>query len=155
MEAESNANVGKELRALADSRVVKQCFQSMRDVIRSERVDTAMSCPSQLKCANIWLQASFGELMESVWADFPDQKIGYDKKIQNGQVLPFLNKYLQVSKRPRYQSFFIDANNFMADDAVDKAFRGLKINRFVCRAMRRENRKRYKGLYFRALKQTV
>jgi hypothetical protein len=31
-----------------------------------------------LRCCEVWLRGSFGELMENVWAEFPKQKLDFN-----------------------------------------------------------------------------
>jgi hypothetical protein len=51
--------------------VFKKAFRALREITMEEKIEFAMSYPMQLKCANLWLQKSFGTLMKSVWSDFP------------------------------------------------------------------------------------
>lgn len=41
----------------------------------------------------------------------------------------FMPNYLKVSRRKKYFKFYVEANNFMAQDYTELCFRALRINR--------------------------
>lgn len=53
-----------------------------------------------LKCCEIMLRASFGSLMDTVWQEFPKQKISVNHT--SGHQHHLLN-YLGLSRNPRYR----------------------------------------------------
>lgn len=109
-----------------------------------------MSHPMQLKCSLFWLELSFGPMMAAVWEDFPDNKVVYLPQIQNGRIEVLLPNFLAVSRNKRRQSFYFQANNFMAQDVLRAAFRGLKRNRRQMKKFRS-----YRGQRLEQIKFTI
>ena len=60
-----------------------------------------------LFAAKLWLEKSFGLMMEKVWREFPAQKIEIDST--TGQYLPLAN-YLMLSKQQKHHQHFFKAN---------------------------------------------
>ena len=76
----------------------------------------------QLICATAMIKNSFDEMMQQVWEEFPNQKIGRIAEVANGRVDLVLPNYLKVSKSEKYSKFFIKVNQYMLEDIKAKAF---------------------------------
>lgn len=133
---------GQVLAALNGNRLLAQCMYPM-------------SHPMQLKCSLLWLELSFGRMMAGVWEDFPGHKIGFVPQIQNGRIEALLPNFLAVSRNKRLQSFFVQANNFMAQDLVRAAFRSLNTNRRRMKRFRAKRTMRMTKQIFMAVKQIL
>lgn len=63
------------MKEKVDSLRLRKMFNAFDRVRRIAKLIYPMSHPMQLKCACLWLEASFGRLMESVWSEFPDNQV--------------------------------------------------------------------------------
>jgi hypothetical protein len=60
-----------------------------------------------LRCCEIMLRTTFGDLMDNVWREFPKQKISVNHSSGHEH---FMLNYLGLSRVPRYRQFFYIAN---------------------------------------------
>ena len=98
----------------------------MRQKALGGKINKEMGNVVMIEACNLWLELSFKSLMESVWKDFPKQRVIADPV--NGQPIHLPN-YLMLSKRPRYRNMFFTVNEQLRNFCKLKAFQGFA--RFV------------------------
>ena len=76
-----------------------------------------------LRVCEVWLRASFGDLMQTVWDEFPKQKLSLNPS--TGQP-HFLLNYLGLSRVPRYRQFFYIVNLLLRKHLLSVTLKSLK-----------------------------
>jgi len=71
----------KQTLILAKDMKMLRVFKHIRRNIKAQQIDFAVSHPMQLRCALIWLEHSFGPMMNEVWEEMPKQKVTYLKEV--------------------------------------------------------------------------
>ena len=101
---------------------LRRLFHSLVTYYKERQVKCATN-GRFIMCARSLLEHSFLKLMQSVWTDFPKQKLSRDPI--NGKETLMLN-YIGLSKNRRYKQYFWFANTRVRQWIMMKVFKGLK-----------------------------
>ena len=119
----------EETRARLDMLRILSGRLKMRRVLRALRAHSKQNLirypPTNgnfLRFSEVWLRSSFCELMQTVWQEFPKQKLTSNPS--SGQPNFMLN-YLGLSRVPRYRQFFFIANILLRKHFLSLTFRSL------------------------------
>jgi hypothetical protein len=104
--------------------IMRRIFRSLHTHAKKKKIMYPPTNGHFLRVCEVWLRASFGDLMHQVWEEFPKQKLALNPTTGAPH---FMLNYLGLSRVPRYRQFFYIVNILLRKHHLSQCLRSLRI----------------------------